>query len=301
MLSRAVTTRPIHILHPRLLSTSTPPNASVDSLVGTAPTHNVYIFLHSQHRPKDFPAALPSPLRSALQLRAREWRGLVNFAWNPAYPNPYDFIHRTATGGGEVCSATAFVTGRHSNSRLDIPSVSIDNVDSVAEKVKQHVVASLSSLEPDPPRPVLEGQDWIQADDTVYLYVCTHGAKDCRCGDWGGQVADALRTEVWKRGLEGAGLGKRVVVSEVGHVGGHKYAANLLVYPFGDWYYIRLGNVRTEDVPTILDTILARPHRHRQSNERDVHPPLCLPHWRGRMGLLADEQVSLYKSHAQNS
>ena len=222
MLSRAVTTRPIHILRPRLLSTSTPLNASVDSLVGTAPTHNAYIFLHSQHRPKDFPAALPSPLRSALQLRAREWRGLVNFAWNPAYSNPYDFTHRTATGGGEVCSATAFVAGRHSNSRLDIPSVSLDNVDSVAEQVKQHLVASHSSLEVDPPRPVFEGQDRTQADDTVYLYVCTHGAKDCRCGDWGGQVADALRTEVWKRGLEDAGLGKRVVVSEVGHVGGHK-------------------------------------------------------------------------------
>ncbi|KAI0628520.1 hypothetical protein C8Q77DRAFT_1035683, partial [Trametes polyzona] len=55
-------------------------------------------------------------------------------------------------------------------------------------------------------------------DRRLHLYVCTHGARDCRCGEGGGEVRRALRRELAKRGL-GA---EDVVLGEVAHVGGHK-------------------------------------------------------------------------------
>jgi hypothetical protein len=57
--------------------------------------------------------------------------------------------------------------------------------------------------------------------DALHLYVCTHGARACRCGEWGSKVADALRNEISKRkGSEPTGTYSCIVVREVGHVGG---------------------------------------------------------------------------------
>jgi hypothetical protein len=53
--------------------------------------------------------------------------------------------------------------------------------------------------------------------DGVEILVCTHGSRDCRCGDRGGALVRALRHEVEKRGLAG-----RVRVGDIAHVGGHK-------------------------------------------------------------------------------
>jgi hypothetical protein len=136
-------------------------------------------------------------------------------------------------------------------------------------------------------------------DDIIDIYVCTHGARDCRCGETGGAVFRALKHEV-----DRLGVGGKVRVGEVGHVGGHKcvfytcsgfmllnnvefrYAANVLVYPHGEW----LGLVTPSDVTSILSAILLRPIKpHREDD------PLLLPeHWRGRMGLGKDEQIELF-------
>lgn len=53
--------------------------------------------------------------------------------------------------------------------------------------------------------------------EQVEIVVCTHGSRDCRCGDKGGALVDALKEEIGRRGLEG-----KVKVGEVAHVGGHK-------------------------------------------------------------------------------
>ena len=49
------------------------------------------------------------------------------------------------------------------------------------------------------------------------VFVCTHGARDCRCSDRGGPLVQALRHEISKRGLE-----QDVQIREIAHVGGHK-------------------------------------------------------------------------------
>ncbi len=78
------------------------------------------------------------------------------------------------------------------------------------------------------------------------VLVCVHGARDERCGCQGPGILRELRLACADAGLD-------VEVRATSHVGGHKYAANVVVYPEGVWY----GMVRKEDVPTIVREHLA--------------------------------------------
>ena len=73
---------------------------------------------------------------------------------------------------------------------------------------------------------------------------------------------------------------KHVSVRRIAHVGGHKFAANVLVYPAGDWY----GGLNTADVPTLLRNVLAR--------------TVWWARWRGGLGLSVEEQKRLHSAHA---
>ena len=100
---------------------------------------------------------------------------------------------------------------------------------------------------------------------------------------------------------------------------GRRYAANVLVFPYGDWCVRlrslasvdvlnvlvlaltanRLGTVQEVDVPRVLDEVLAWHGVHRRTtSDSDSQsarslPPLCPPYWRGRMGLDTEEQLAL--------
>ena len=51
-----------------------------------------------------------------------------------------------------------------------------------------------------------------------FILVCTHAARDCRCGTTGRDVAETLSKELQSREAS-----SRWKVFEIGHVGGHKY------------------------------------------------------------------------------
>ncbi|KAJ1939960.1 hypothetical protein GGF37_004182 [Kickxella alabastrina] len=72
---------------------------------------------------------------------------------------------------------------------------------------------------------------WLELTKNRHIFVCTHGSRDRLCGTHGG----ALLREV-RRVIEERGVGKHVAAWETSHVGGHKYAANAIIYPRGDWY-----------------------------------------------------------------
>ncbi|MDX1624341.1 MAG: sucrase/ferredoxin-like family protein [Gemmatimonadota bacterium] len=76
-----------------------------------------------------------------------------------------------------------------------------------------------------------------------WVFVCVHGERDDRCGRCGPPLIDALREAVRARGLDD------VAVRATSHVGGHKYAGNVLVYPGGQWY----GYVRPDDADRIVE------------------------------------------------
>lgn len=54
--------------------------------------------------------------------------------------------------------------------------------------------------------------DRLSMSKTLDVYVCTHGARDCRCGDIGSDLVRALR----------ATAPPDVRVFDIAHVGGHK-------------------------------------------------------------------------------
>lgn len=75
-----------------------------------------------------------------------------------------------------------------------------------------------------------------------WVFVCVHAARDERCGACGPPVIEALRAAVEAEGLAD------VRVRATSHVGGHKYAGNVIVHPDGEWY----GTVRPSDAPRIV-------------------------------------------------
>ncbi|KAJ7097637.1 Sucrase/ferredoxin-like-domain-containing protein [Mycena epipterygia] len=233
-------------------------------LHGTVASHRSYILLNSPSPPSAFPSRFSTPVQRALQLQVTRWGGIVNFAW-------------TGSPGGsdESTSVTAFSA---LGGRFHFPNLSLSNVDEVAENLKQHATT-----------PPAASADSPEAE--VHIYVCTHGARDCRCGNTGGKVFQALREEVDRRILaDPNGPAKSVVLGEVGHVGGHQFAANVLIFPQGEW----LGSLTPEDVPRVLNTILASKRRPLTA----LDPPMCQQFWRGRMGLPKNEQLSLHSSHS---
>lgn len=163
------------------------------------------------------------PIQRALQLKVTKWGALVNWAF---YGGP------VSENFEEVSAKAFFANGR----TLDISRLTMANLDTVEQQM----------------RDCLSGNGASSMDDAVHLYVCTHGARDCRCGTVGKDVAEALRREISARiEVDPGGLASRCTIGEVGHVGGHqcvhffplfsslirnRYAANVLIYPHGEWY-----------------------------------------------------------------
>ncbi|KAL6300348.1 Sucrase/ferredoxin-like-domain-containing protein [Sparassis latifolia] len=233
-------------------------SAQKQAIAGTVRPHWNYVLLHTHRPPSAFEPKPKSPLDRALAMRAREWGGLVNFSWSPEQrvSDAYAGLPGAAAEGeAEVYAATVWTADQR---RLDVPEVSLRNLDAVEAQMRAHA----------------PGQGPSGCAPDLHLYVCTHGARDCRCGETGAR----------------RGIADEVGVGCVGHVGGHKYAANVLVFPYGDW----LGTVQAVDVPGILDEILER-HGSAGSHEGQL-PPLCPPFWRGRMGLDKDQQLALFSA-----
>jgi Sucrase/ferredoxin-like len=180
-------------------------SARASGLVGTVPSHKAYILLHGKHSPRTFPSRLTSPLLVALRQRALRWSALVNVAWVP--PNSSGRVPNLSeeeTDATETYSLLAFARDRQ---RLQLPSVSMDNFEDTCAQLNDYMEHPSGGVI-DPNR--------------LHIYVCTHGARDCRCGEWGSKVAEALKEEISKR-RESDSTCKysQIVLGEVGHVGGH--------------------------------------------------------------------------------
>jgi len=194
-------------------------------LVGTAPFHDHYVMLHSRNPPREFPKAVSSPVQRALQLALAPSNGSVNFSWSPRQSLP----PAPSSPDDEVYSATAFSKG---GNVIELEGLTVSNIQEAVQRITS-------------PRLMIHPGDTVRP---LYIYVCTHAARDCRCGVIGSSVSEALRKEIDRRGLATI-----VKLGETGHVGGHKlgfldsrpytkpnwtalrYAANVLIYPKGEW------------------------------------------------------------------
>jgi hypothetical protein len=215
----------------------------VEPIAGTTPLHTTYILLHTKTPVKDYPAKASSTLQRSLMLSIPG--ASVNFAWNSSTDQDHvalpedngDLLGSDGNpNGDEAYTLTAFTVGR--DDALRIPQVSKHNLPSVTESIKSfistHATSSVFNTMGDASVPSSLITDH-------HLLVCTHGSRDCRCGDLGGSVVRALREARDARVNSAPNddvrqAWNRIRITEVAHVGGHKYAANVLIYPQGDWY-----------------------------------------------------------------
>lgn len=83
--------------------------------------------------------------------------------------------------------------------------------------------------------------------DGTHFFVCVHAERDERCGRCGPPIMEALEDY-----LSDQNVLSNWYVYPCSHVGGHRYAGNLLVYPGGYWY----GYVTPASVSMIVDHIV---------------------------------------------
>ena len=102
---------------------------------------------------------------------------------------------------------------------------------------------------------------------THVILICGHMNRDRRCGTVGPLIKEALEKE-----LKDKEMMDQVLICMVSHVGGHKFAGNVIIYPGGHWY----GRVQPCDAKVIVEEHLMK---QRVVKER----------WRGVMdGTLSD-------------
>ncbi|PIA26447.1 hypothetical protein AQUCO_09300030v1 [Aquilegia coerulea] len=119
-----------------------------------------------------------------------------------------------------------------------------------------------------------------------YVFVCCHGSRDRRCGVCGPALVTRFKEEIDYRGLQG-----QVSVSPCSHIGGHKYAGNVIIFSrnvhgvvAGHWY----GYVTPEDVPNLLEHHIGK---------GEIIDQL----WRGQMGLSEEDQKKAQELRLQQS
>ena len=76
-----------------------------------------------------------------------------------------------------------------------------------------------------------------------HVYVCAHGSRDVRCGTCGPVLIKNFNEEIELRGLK-----DQISVTACSHMGGHKYAGNIIIYSpgpdgktMGHWLVHRLA------------------------------------------------------------
>lgn len=105
---------------------------------------------------------------------------------------------------------------------------------------------------------VVEAPPGDRAVDGPVFLVCCHGRRDPCCARLGTPVFDALRARLPERS-----------VWQSSHLGGHRFAANVLVLPAG----ILLGRVRPEDAERLVADVAAGHIPLDLYRGRTLHPP----------------------------
>lgn len=90
---------------------------------------------------------------------------------------------------------------------------------------------------------LVSGKPWASGQQELvhgaYVFVCAHNNRDRRCG-----VCGPVLIEKFKEEIDAKGLKEQVFVAACSHIGGHKYAGNVIIFSevegkvAGHWYYL---------------------------------------------------------------
>ncbi|GAA6006974.1 hypothetical protein JCM11491_001460 [Sporobolomyces phaffii] len=270
-------------------------------LIGSAPHYPRHLVIHTPHLSRTWPSHLESvsflykhlgtrwtqsPHAQLKQLGFGVSEGVetreTGATWDPERSK---FETPPPESTEEVYSATLYPDFLH------FPSFSLSSLESFESK--------FLALPPPPALPS-SGSTSSSEPATSHIYVCTHGSRDCRCGDLGEKLYQSILSELKRRklggelavaGSSGAGNGHEGVrVSRISHIGGHKWAANALVYKKGgacDWY----GLLNESDVSSLIDAA--------SSTSPSTEP--LYANWRGRLNFTPEETKSQFLSHTSSS
>ncbi|KAL3526097.1 hypothetical protein ACH5RR_014469 [Cinchona calisaya] len=118
-----------------------------------------------------------------------------------------------------------------------------------------------------------------------YVFVCAHNNRDKRCG-----VCGPILIEKFKEEIESKGLKSQVSVTACSHIGGHKYAGNVIIFSAnaegkidGHWY----GYVTPSDVPELLDQHIGK-------------GKIIERIWRGQMGVNVEKAENVDQQKLTN-
>lgn len=175
--------------------------------VGSVPLYPTHLVIHSPEPSQDWPALFgqDNTLLGLLNKRARRWRGLVNQSSDPTATNRANGKMRWSQEyfkrGKDPTQMESFFGTLY---RPPLPPLAVGPF-----------AMSRRGGTPEYLGDITAGRSPIpDADKYVHIYVCTHGARDCRCGTTGGEVFEAMKKAT--RGMD------HVVVRETTHVGGHQ-------------------------------------------------------------------------------
>ncbi|GAA6007049.1 uncharacterized protein JCM10292_003441 [Rhodotorula paludigena] len=283
--ARLAQTRPVSLASSWARSFSlSAPLAAPPPVIGSGPAYPRHLLIHANQPATSWPSHLEavSPLYRQLGKRFAAHPGLakLGFSFTDAGSEPVEeqwdvtrskFDEPREGGREERYSATVYPDFLH------IPDFSLSSLASFEElylSLPPSAPASVSSSSTEP----------SSAPVRTHIFVCTHGSRDCRCGDLGEPLYQALLREVRRRKLGGELRDGQdgVRIARVAHIGGHKWAGNALVYKDDgkgcDWY----GLLRAEDAPKLLDYATSASSVPWYSR------------WRGRINLSPDEVRAEY-------
>ncbi|KAJ2160019.1 hypothetical protein GGF46_002581 [Coemansia sp. RSA 552] len=140
----------------------------------------------------------------------------------------------------------------------------------------------------DLPQPPFQHK-WLEQTHNRHIFVCTHGTRDYLCGHHGGRLLEDLRVLIQKRGL-----GRHIAAWATSHIGGHKYAANAIVYPRGDWYGTWCDKCRGTDECTMPAGPEADAEAILDAAVRNI---TWWDAWRGATGLSKKDQIATWSRH----
>jgi len=111
-------------------------------------------------------------------------------------------------------------------------------------KIKDKTKTIEEQLKEDTNLPAFDDNIRCERLHGLWILVCCHFQRDQRCGTIGPMLVDEI--EKYLREIDRT---DDVHWLKISHVGGHKFAGNVIIYPSGTWY----GRVTTCHIPLLID------------------------------------------------